>query len=50
MKTKHIAKIRVHLNNLWESLSVVKVIEIEFDITYKFISITLFNFEIEIDW
>ena len=50
MKTTHIAKIRVHFTNLWESLSVIKVIEIEFDITYKFISITLFNFEIEIDW
>lgn len=50
MKTKHIAKIRVHFTNLWESLSVIKVIELEFDITYKFISITLFNFEIEVDW
>jgi hypothetical protein len=50
MKTMHIGKIRFHFRNLWQSLSVVKLIEIEYDLTYKFISLTLFNLEFEIDW
>ena len=42
--------IRVHFTNQWESLSTIHIIDIEFDLVYKFISFTLFNFEFEIDW
>jgi hypothetical protein len=42
--------IRLHFTNQWKSLSTIHIIDIEFDLVYKFISFTLFNFEIEIDW
>ena len=42
--------ISVHFTNQWKSLSTIHIIDIEFDLVYKFISFTLFNFEIEIDW
>ena len=42
--------IRVHFKNNWESLSVIHIIDIEIDLKYRFISFTLFNFEVEIDW